>query len=235
MILFEPTLATSKAVDTAVRISLAGTNGLLLDVSCGPYDKALQQRLWALNNTLRDPQSFPGLVETVPGVNNLLVIYDPRKIPPDAAAQVLSDLWISSSPTPINGKHFVIDMIYGGEHGMDLDYVAEQTGLTPRDVIALHSSVTYTVAALGSMPGFPYLVGLPPALEVPRRQIPRTLIPKGSVVIAGEQASVFPCPGPCGWHVIGHADFDGFDSQAMPPALLSPGDTLVFRPKAQLK
>ncbi|MQU19496.1 carboxyltransferase domain-containing protein, partial [Pseudomonas helleri] len=89
-----------------------------------------------MNNTLRDPQSFPGLVETVPGVNNLLVIYDPRKIPPDAAAQVLSDLWIRSSPTPINGKHFVIDMIYGGEHGMDLDYVAEQTGLTPRDVIA---------------------------------------------------------------------------------------------------
>lgn len=235
MILFEPKLATSKAVDTSVRISLAGTNGLLLDVSCGPYDRELQQRLWALNNTLRDQQCLPGLVETVPGVNNLLVIYDPGKIRPDAAAHMLSDLWITSKPTAINGKTFVIDVTYGGERGMDLDYLAEKTGLTTRDVIALHSSVTYTVAALGSMPGFAYLVGLPPALEVPRRQIPRTLIPKGSVVVAGEQASVFPCPGPCGWHVIGHADFDGFNSQAMPPALLSPGDTLVFRPKAQLK
>ncbi|MCU1728592.1 5-oxoprolinase subunit PxpB [Pseudomonas sp. 7P_10.2_Bac1] len=235
MTLFEPHLATSHAFDTAVRISLAGTDGLLLDVSCGPFDKQLQQRLWALNTSLRDQHRLPGLVETVPGVNNLLVIYDPHKIHPNAAAQVLSDLWLTTQPAPLKGNTFVIEVTYGGERGMDLDYLAEQTGLCADEIVTLHSAATYTVAAIGSMPGFPYLVGLPRELEVPRRQIPRTLIPKGSVVVAGEQASLFPCAGPCGWHVIGHADFDGFDSQAIPPALLSPGDTLVFRPKGQVK
>jgi len=225
----------SSIAEEAVRISHAGVDALLIDVSSGPFCLQRQQRLLALRAMLAVQGRLPGLKETVLGVNNLLVVFDPDRSHPSQARAILLDLWIQVRPGNLVGRRISIEVTYGGEFGLDLDYVSEVSGLSKERVIDLHCGATYTVAAIGSMPGFAYLVGLPKDLEIPRRQSPRTKLEKGSVIIAGEQASILPFAGPCGWHVLGHAEVECFDSQVVPPALFSPGDQILFVPKAVLK
>ena len=53
--------------------------------------------------------------------------------------------------------------------------VCEATNLTAEDVIRLHTETTYTVYAIGFVPGFPYMGYLPEALcGVGRLPSPRT-------------------------------------------------------------
>ena len=106
--------------------------------------------------------------------------------------------------------------------GDDLTRVAAHCGLTTEVVVALHTRSVYTVAVIGFLPHFPYLVGLDEKLATPRLDAPRTRVPAGSVAIGGSQTGVYPADSPGGWNIIGDTD----------PSLLetlSPGDRVVFR------
>jgi KipI family sensor histidine kinase inhibitor len=117
---------------------------------------------------------------------------------------------------------------YGGEHGPDLDALAEHAGLPSRDVIELHAAGEYRVAMLGFSPGFPYLLGLDPRLAMPRLDTPRTRVPAGSVGIGGAQTGIYPQSGPGGWRIIGRTTLALFDPLHDPPTLLAPGDRVRF-------
>ena len=82
---------------------------------------------------------------------------------------------------------------------------------------------------LGFAPGFPYLLGLDPALHVPRRAQPRLRVPAGSVAIGGAQTGIYPRELPGGWQLIGRTPLRLFDAQTDPPALLMPADRVRFR------
>jgi KipI family sensor histidine kinase inhibitor len=82
---------------------------------------------------------------------------------------------------------------------------------------------------LGFAPGFPYLLGLDPALQVPRRANPRTRVPAGSVAIGGAQTGIYPRELPGGWHLIGRTPRVLFDPAREPPCLLAPGNHVRFR------
>ena len=87
---------------------------------------------------------------------------------------------------------------------LDLDRVAEHTGLERDAVIALHTATEYTVYAIGFCPGFPYLGYLPPGLAgVPRLPAPRLRVAPGSVGLTGRQTGVYPLERPGGWNLIG--------------------------------
>ncbi|HEY0117317.1 MAG TPA: urea amidolyase family protein [Cellulomonas sp.] len=119
-----------------------------------------------------------------------------------------------------------IPVVYDGE---DLAAVAELTGRSPDEVVSRHLAGRYRVAFGGFMPGFAYLVGLDPVLQVPRLATPRTRVPAGAVAIAGEYAAVYPGPTPGGWRLLGGTDavmFDPFRDER--PALLAPGDAVRF-------
>jgi KipI family sensor histidine kinase inhibitor len=83
---------------------------------------------------------------------------------------------------------------------------------------------------MGFMPGFPYLGGLPPELETPRLESPRTRVRAGSVGLAGKQTGIYPLDSPGGWRIIGHTSLTLFDPTLDPPALLAPGDRVRFVP-----
>ena len=112
-------------------------------------------------------------------------------------------------------------------YGDDLDKVAKKIGRTVEEVIHLHSSATYTVAAIGFSPGFPYLIGLPEELRLPRLDTPRP-VSAGSVAITGDQAGIYPFDSQGGWHVIGQTSLTLFDPQNDSPSLLAPGDQVKF-------
>lgn len=138
-----------------------------------------------------------------------------------------------SSPLP-EPRLIEIPVCYGGEPGPDLARVAAAAGKSAKEVVALHCAAEYTVAAIGFSPGFPYLLGLPDALQVPRRATPRR-VAAGSVAIAGTQAGIYPCASQGGWHVLGRTHLSLFDPETKPPSRLRVGDRVRFRPMAELR
>lgn len=135
-----------------------------------------------------------------------------------------------SLPSPDKGRLHDIGVRYGGEHGPDLDAVAEHAGLSASEVIERHAASEYRVAMLGFAPGFSYLLGLDPRLAMPRLATPRARVEAGSVGIGGEQTGVYPRSGPGGWRILGRTEAVLFDAERDPPSLLAPGDRVRFVP-----
>jgi KipI family sensor histidine kinase inhibitor len=123
-----------------------------------------------------------------------------------------------------------IPVCYGGAYGPDLNDVAAIRGMTPEQVIALHSSITYVVYFLGFVPGFAYLGELPPALVTSRLPTPRRTVPPGSVGIAGSQTGVYPFATPGGWRLLGRTPISMFQPERAELSLLSIGDHVRFAP-----
>jgi KipI family sensor histidine kinase inhibitor len=200
-----------------VNLRPAGERALLVEVD----DLQTVHRLRAAVAAL-DP---PGVTELVPGYRTLLVVADPAQAGAlDELAATLPTLELPPAEA-VAGDLVEIPVRYDGE---DLDEVARLTGLDTEDVVRRHTAPTYTVAFLGFSPGFPYLVGLDPALEVPRLDTPRTSIPAGSVGLAGTQTGIYPTASPGGWRLIGRTEATLFDPARDPPALLAPGGRLRF-------
>ena len=165
--------------------------------------------------------ALPGVVDIVTAARTVLVVHDGTF---DSGHLVVPKSTVVHVPT---SETVVIDVVYDGA---DLGHVAEACGLRARDVLELHSGAQYTVAFCGFMPGFAYLVGLPPVLQLPRRSTPRTRVQQGSVAIAAEFTGVYPRDSPGGWHLLGRTDAVLWDDSCTPPALLPPGTRVRFRP-----
>lgn len=189
-----------------------------------PAELAKQRRLWAFADAAA---SLEGVLETVTGMNNLTVF-----ALPDADLAALSDglyhLWSRIQAGEHQGRHVDIPVHYGGEFGEDLAEVAAFHHTTPAEIVRRHTEPLYTVFMMGFQPGFPYLGGLPEHLHTPRRAVPRTEVPAGSVGIGGSQTGVYPFASPGGWQIIGRTDTALFQTAAYPPTLLLAGDTVRF-------
>ena len=221
----EPPVTGSPVSGPPCRISPLGSGACLLDAAGQAFDDRLQQRIWA---AARDAISTEGVLESVPGMNNLMLVFDPMRISAAAAAQALQAAWDRTVPAAIAGRDVDIPVVYGGTGGEDLDEWADRTGLSAEEVVHRHAAARYTVAAVGAMPGFPYLSGLDPALAWARRPSPRAVVAEGAVIIGGAQAGIMPCRAPSGWHIIGQTSVKLFDIRAADPVLLKPGDTVRF-------
>lgn len=179
-----------------------------------------------------------GVLDVVPAWSTLAVCFDPRLLAggswSDRAQRLRSTLLELAHESSRPGERDVsrepieIPVRYGGDDGPDLEAVANHLGLSPAEVITRHSAATYRVAFLGFLPGFPYLEGLDPSLAVPRLGTPRPRVPAGSVGIGGAQTGIYPSASPGGWLLIGRTAVALFDPQRKPPALLQPGDTVLF-------
>jgi KipI family sensor histidine kinase inhibitor len=189
-----------------------------------PASLEVQRRIWAMAARAAD---WRGVVDVVPGMNNLTVIFDEAA---DVAAleRNLKLAWASGEASQATGRLVEIPVRYGGEHGPDLADVAAHTGLSPQEVVRRHSAGEYVVYFLGFQPGFAYMGGLAPELATPRRREPRLVVPAGSVGIGGEQTGIYPASAPGGWQLIGRTDAALFVADRDPPSLFAPGDTVRF-------
>ena len=175
--------------------------------------------------------ALPGVVDVAPTFNTVAVVFDPHQADPRAlSGAILADLQNLNSGDPTPGTLVEIPVAYGGDDGPDLATVAAHAGLDSDEVVRLHTTADHVVGMIGFAPGFPYLLGLPAALSIPRRPTPRTSVPAGSVAIAERQTGIYPRTSPGGWHVIGRTPRAMFDPHRDPPALLRAGDRVRFVP-----
>jgi 5-oxoprolinase (ATP-hydrolysing) subunit B len=211
------------------RCYLLGERAVVLELE-PPVSLASQQRIWGLCQRLQGNEKVS---EVIPGMNNLtLLLRDPQHNALDAI-ESLQRWWEESEAQRPESRLVEIPVVYGGDAGPDLTVVAEHAGMTPRQVVELHSSTDYVVYFIGFQPGFPYLGGLDSRLHTPRRAEPRVIVPAGSVGIGGSQTGVYPLATPGGWQLLGQTAINLFDPQQQPPTLLRPGDSVRFVPQKE--
>lgn len=171
-------------------------------------------------------QSEPlrGIEELVPAARTLLVRYRPSMV---SRAALVAAIGARSLDATVERTSTLIEIpvSYSGE---DLDEVAQMLGITREEVIRRHTGSEYTVAFTGFAPGFAYLSGGDPGLDVPRRTTPRTRIPAGAVGLAGQFSGVYPQASPGGWQIIGVTATPMWDLSRDVPALLQPGFRVRF-------
>jgi KipI family sensor histidine kinase inhibitor len=179
----------------------------------------------ALYAALREA-GLPGVTDLVPAARTVLIRLDPAITSPAAVQRATAALTPSTAGPGAEAGMIEIPVVYDGP---DLADVAVLLGVPAAEVVARHTSRPWTVAFAGFSPGFGYLTGGDPGLEVPRRASPRTRIPAGSVAVAGRYSGVYPHDSPGGWQLIGHTTTRMWDLDRPEPALLVPGRQVTFK------
>ena len=182
---------------------------------------------------LRLLQSEPvaGIRDLHPAYCSLLIKFDGLRFTHEDVEAILRTYLdrLQSVPVP-EPREMEIPVCYGGDFGPDLADVCALHGMTPAQVVELHTSVTYTVYFLGFVPGFAYLGELPDALVTPRLTVPRRSVPAGSVGIAGKQTGVYPFATPGGWRLLGRTPIKMFRSDENALSFLTIADRVRFTP-----
>src|SRR3978361_1195974 len=101
------------------RLLPSGDSAITVEFSRN-IDDAANQRVLALDRILaREP--VPGVAEAVPNYRSLLGHYDPVQVDFDALSEKLISLAQLPVPPVTNTRRWRIPVVYGGEHGIDLE------------------------------------------------------------------------------------------------------------------
>ena len=207
---------------------LMGDRALLVELG-DEISPSVNQRVQELFAAM-DLHRIEGVRELVSSYRSLLVIYDPLRISLTDLKHGIRDTCARLDQAELPAPRTVeIPVVYGGDRGPDLASVAEYHHLTPQEVVDYHTRPTYRVYMIGFTPGYPYLGEVPDAIDTPRRETPRILVPRGSVGIAQKQTGIYSVDSPGGWQIIGWTPVKLFDPQGQPPSLLMAGDRVRFQ------
>jgi KipI family sensor histidine kinase inhibitor len=210
-----------------VRFLLTGDTALTVEFG-NEISESINAKIRAFNIALSQSK-IPGIVETVPTYRSLMIHYDPEVILYDPLVEKLRGLLGGLDQVKIPPSDVLeIPVLYGGEEGPDLDFVAKHSGKTQEEVIKIHTSTEYLIYMLGFTPGFTYLGGMSEEIATPRLKTPRVKIPAGSVGIAGSQTGVYPIDSPGGWQLIGRTPVRMYDPDRAAPILPQAGQYIKF-------
>lgn len=214
----KPTI--SPVGDRAISIDF----GQVIDPTINRHIRQTIERIKALQ--------LEGIIELVPTYCALLVEYDAMLYSYSEICNTIEPTLEEGMTNTTNELVTVVEVptVYGGEFGPDLSFVASHNHLSEDEVISIHSGTDYLVYMLGFIPGFTYLGGMDPRIATPRLSSPRTLIPAGSVGIAGEQTGTYPSDSPGGWQIIGRTPVTMYDMSKAQAALLKAGDYVRYVP-----
>lgn len=192
-------------------------------------DRDLSARVLRLHELIRlkKPQ---GIVETVPTFRSLLVHYDPLRTSQAELVSAIRPMLDQPGETGSGGAVCRLPVCYDPSFGIDLPVLSQLTGLSPEEIVSVHSATRHYVYMVGFAPGHPYMGDLPESLTVPRREDPRMEVGAGMVATAVGMTVIYPFASPSGWHIVGRTPVPIFDPNRKPPVLLTAGDTVLCQP-----
>lgn len=210
-----------------------GDTGLTVQLG-EAIDRVLSGKVMGLRTLIRE-QQLPGIIETVPTYRSLTVHYDPLVTSHVELKEKISGLVdkLESEQIP-ESSHFQFPVCFDSEEfAPDLQHVAQWAKMSTHEIVEAIATSPLFVYMLGFAPGQPYMGDLPDKLAIPRRKDPVPRIKRGSLVIATGLAVIYPVDNPTGWHIVGRTPVPLFTRDAKQPTLLTPGDTVSFRPVSE--
>ena len=209
------------------KILIEGDSSVLI-VFGDTISTEINQRISATVKLIKE-QRIEGIVDMIPAFASLLINYNPLVINYDTIRRRLERILRMDTRAEAAAKRvFEIPVCYGGEFGPDLGDIAENAGLTPEEVVEIHTSRDYLIYMLGFLPGFCYLGGLDERIHTPRLSSPRLRIPAGSVGIGGSQTGIYPMDSPGGGRLMGMTPVKTYDPQRETPILVQAGEYIRF-------
>lgn len=211
-------------------LRISGDMGLLIEFGA-IYDPVINNAVTAFDAAVNADMP-EGVIETVPSFRSVLVRFDPGILDFDHLHEFLANLAASRdwyrAPPAANRRVWNLPVVYGGDHGPDLDEVGELMRLSGSAVADAHCACALNVAMLGFSPGLAYLGQMPEIWDFPRRTTITPNVPAGAILVAVRQTVLPGTDIPTGWRWIGQTPFLSFDVGAAHPFRLSPGDEVRF-------
>jgi KipI family sensor histidine kinase inhibitor len=204
----------------------AGESALVVEFGT-TIDPRIHNRVLALDAAVQRA-NIEGVTETVPTYRSLMIHFEPRRLVAETLITELARLDATGKPTRTPPQRWHIPACYDSPHDEDIAEVAAFLGLPRAQIIDLHQNARYRVYMYGFAPGYIFLGGLPPELTIPRRAVPRSPAPPGSLLIAGGQALIASCAMPTGWYGIGRTPVKVFDPRRAKIFLAGVGDEICF-------
>lgn len=207
-----------------LKLSFFGDRGILINTG-GRISEASSKR--CMNYAfLIEKAEIEGVLEVHGCYNSILVMYEPAKIKGDLLIQRIQGIRHQENqlalPVP---QVYEIPTLYGGEYGPDLEHVAEYNGISPEEVIKIHTQkplwLLHIATCLHSI--------TPKQIITPRQKIPRVVVPCGAVGIAGKQTGPYILEGPGGWNLIGRTPLKIYDPKRTASFLFGPGNYVHYR------
>ncbi|WP_227982455.1 5-oxoprolinase subunit B family protein [Nocardia spumae] len=202
-----------------VIVRQAGDRALLIE----PADAAQLPLL--LDNLRRAP--IDGVVDLLPAARTVLLTLCPGVDPAVVETRVRALVLTPGADSPVSAAAEVVTVPVRYD-GPDLAETAALLGIPPDRLVERHTGARWRCAFIGFAPGFGYLQAPGPGLSVPRRAQARTVVPAGSVALAGGYSAVYPRDSPGGWQIIGHTELALWDPGRTEPALLRAGIEVRF-------
>lgn len=178
-------------------------------------DISLNFRVLALATAL-EAHHLRGVLEIIPSMRSLAIIYDASDISPvalsDSVRQILGD---AQSVTSLESRILRLPVWYNdpwsrqvaAEYNVrnNLELVAEVNGLTTEEAVANHTSTQHWVTCLAAVPGCYLALPLDTrkGLRAPKYERPRLKTPARIVALAGLLTGCHPIEGPGGYQCIG--------------------------------
>ncbi len=183
----------------------------------------------AAQSVARQLRAAADWIDVVAGIDSVVVRFDLAALDREAAGKLIQRASIEAFEENLPpAEHYEIPVTYGGDFGPELMSICEHLQLSKSELIELHTAREYEVDMIGFTPGFAYIGGLDPRLDVPRLQEPRVRVEAGSVGIAGGRTGLYALQGPGGWPLIGRTSFELFRPNSARIFTLQPGAMVRF-------
>lgn len=213
-------------VDTP-RFLPAGESCLFVEFA-DEIDRSANDAVTRLKDYLEKQRSVK-IRECLPTYRSLAVYYDPLVTSEDKITEIARKALKEASAREESGHTVIsVPVCYGGEYGPDIENVASHAGISVEEVVARHTGKVCHCYMIGFLPGFAYLGGMDESIAVPRLLNPRSVIPGGSVGIAGKQTGIYPLDSPGGWQLIGRTPLRLFTPEAEHVTLIRAGYGVKF-------
>ena len=206
-----------------------GDSAVLINIENDDYETR-----WLTTQSLGDALRvgvYVGIIDVVASYQTVFISFNSLVINHNAVFEIVKEL-LQADLVPRIANHFKLPVLYGDVYGPHINQVAEICGISPKEVIEIHSNEEWVVRFVGSPVGAPMMDGPKFPISVPRLQTPVARMEPGSVAVSGLQSIIYNAPSPGGWQVIGRTPVKLFDLEASPNMPFQAGDRIKFVPIA---
>lgn len=200
------------------------------------FSKVFTQEAWEDAHWLAklfSQKQIKGVTEIYPTYTTVLIVFNclltnhhTIKI---AVDEIIKSPDYLEKNNQVIGQRYRLPVIFGGEWGTDLPFVAAHLGISEDEVVSKFCAGFRKIFTFATFCGF-LMEGAPFTKKIPRCKSPHTQVPGGYVAVAGDQTAFVPMTSPSGWQTIGHCPLKAIDLESTSPVPYKPGDYVEFFP-----